>query len=91
MYNSLLPEIYRKPFDLGHLAIKEKSVGPNGVRYRGVPLYKDNDGQLPLRIFSFDFKPGNSIPTEFFTEIADAQADNLETLVGRYIQEQTGD
>ena len=35
-----------------------------------------------LHIFSFDFKPGNFIPAEFFTEIADAHADNLETLVG---------
>ena len=34
-----LLEIYRKPLSSGHLAITDKMLGPNGVRYRGVPLY----------------------------------------------------
>lgn len=41
--------------------------------------------------YTFFFKPESSIPIEFFKEIADGQADNLETLVGIYIQEQTGE
>ena len=34
-----LPEMYRKPLSWGHLAIADKMLVPNGVRYRGVPLY----------------------------------------------------
>ena len=34
-----LPEIYRKPLSWGHLAITDKMLVPEGVRYRGVPLY----------------------------------------------------
>ena len=33
------PEIYWKPLSLGHLAITDKILVPNGVRYRGVSLY----------------------------------------------------
>ena len=34
-----LLEIYRKSLSWGHLAIRNKMLVPNGVHYRGVPLY----------------------------------------------------
>ena len=38
-----LLEIYRKPLSWGHLAIRDKILVPNGVHYRGVPLYLFKD------------------------------------------------
>ena len=34
-----IPEIYWNSLGLGHLGIADKILVPNGVRYRGVPLY----------------------------------------------------
>ena len=47
-WDTLTPKIYRKPLSLGHLTIRDKILLPNGVHYKGAPLYFPIEGYQHL-------------------------------------------
>ena len=61
--------MYQKPLSYGHLAIRDKMLVPNGVRYRGVPLHS-----AKTKITSVWLRAGNSAHTIILSELVVASS-----------------